>query len=115
MQGRGAQGVTERERNKGRNETIANMQHTRHPEYQYLDILQDLLDHGDKRMDRTGVGTLALFGRHMRYDVSDTFPVLTTRRIYWRTAIKEMLWMLSGDTLTWIANRFGRLEPALTD
>ena len=49
-------------------------------------------------MDRTGVGTLALFGRHMRYDVSTTFPVLTTRRIYWKTAIKEMLWMLSGST-----------------
>ena len=71
----------------------------RHPEYQYLDILQDLLDHGDRRMDRTGVGTLALFGRHMRYDVSTTFPVLTTRRIYWKTAIKEMLWMLSGGGL----------------
>ena len=68
----------------------------RHPEYQYLDILQDILDHGDKRMDRTGVGTLALFGRHMRYDVSKTFPVLTTRKIYWQSAIKEMLWMLSG-------------------
>ena len=70
----------------------------RHPEYQYLDILQDILDHGDKRMDRTGVGTLALFGRHMRYDVSKTFPVLTTRKIYWQTAVKEMLWMLSGGT-----------------
>ena len=70
----------------------------RHPEYQYLDILREILDHGDKRMDRTGVGTLALFGRHMRYDVSKTFPVLTTRKIYWKTAIKEMLWMLSGST-----------------
>ena len=70
----------------------------RHPEYQYLDILQEILDHGDKRMDRTGVGTLALFGRHMRFDVSNTFPVLTTRKIYWPGAIKEMLWMLSGET-----------------
>ena len=68
----------------------------RHPEYQYLDILQEILDHGDKRMDRTGVGTLALFGRHMRFDVSDTFPVLTTRKTYWQTAIREMLWMVSG-------------------
>ena len=67
----------------------------RHPEYQYLDILQELLDHGDERRDRTGVGTLALFGRHMRFDVSDTFPVLTTRKTYWQTAIREMLWMLS--------------------
>ena len=68
----------------------------RHPEYQYLDILQEILDHGDKRMDRTGVGTLALFGRHMRFDVSNTFPVLTTRKIYWQTAVKETLWILSG-------------------
>ena len=70
----------------------------RHPEYQYLDILREILDHGDKRMDRTGVGTLALFGRHMRFDVSNAFPVLTTRKIYWQTAIKEMLWILSGST-----------------
>ena len=77
---------------------MTNMKHTRHPEYQYLDILQDILDHGDKRMDRTGVGTLALFGRHMRFDVSNAFPVLTTRKIYWQTAIKEMLWILSGGT-----------------
>ena len=77
---------------------MTNMKHTRHPEYQYLDILQELLDHGDKRMDRTGVGTLALFGRHMRFDVSNAFPVITTRKIYWRTAVKEMLWMLSGGT-----------------
>ena len=49
-------------------------------------------------MDRTGVGTLALFGRHMRFDVSKAFPVLTTRKIYWQTAVKEMLWMLSGGT-----------------
>ena len=70
----------------------------RHPEYQYLDILQEILDHGDQRMDRTGVGTLALFGRHMRFDVSETFPVVTTRKIYWQTAVKEMLWMLSGST-----------------
>ena len=70
----------------------------RHPENQYLDILQEILDHGDKRMDRTGVGTLALFGRHMRFDVSKAFPVLTTRKIYWQTAVKEMLWMLSGGT-----------------
>ena len=75
---------------------MTNMKNARHPEYQYLDILQDILDHGDRRMDRTGVGTLALFGRHMRFDVSNAFPVLTTRKIYWQSAIKEMLWMLSG-------------------
>ena len=70
----------------------------RHPEYQYLDLLQELLDRGDKRMDRTGVGTLALFGRQMRFDLSESFPILTTKRVYWKTAFKEMLWMLSGGT-----------------
>ena len=70
----------------------------KHPEYQYLDLLQELLEHGDKRMDRTGVGTLALFGRQMRFDVSENFPILTTKRVYWKTAFKEMLWMLSGGT-----------------
>ena len=70
----------------------------RHPEYQYLDLLRELLEHGDRRMDRTGVGTLALFGRILRFDLTDTFPIFTTRRIYWKTAFKEILWMLSGGT-----------------
>ena len=70
----------------------------RHPEYQYLDLLQELLEQGDKRMDRTGVGTLALFGREMRFDLSDGFPAFTTKRVFWKTAFKEMLWMLSGGT-----------------
>ena len=70
----------------------------RHPEYQYLDLLQELLSHGDERMDRTGVGTLALFGRQMRFDLADGFPAFTTKRVFWKTAFKEMLWMLSGGT-----------------
>ena len=70
----------------------------RHPEYQYLDLLRELLEHGDERIDRTGVGTRALFGRQMRFDLSEGFPILTTKRVYWKTAFKEMLWMLSGGT-----------------
>ena len=81
-----------------RSETMMTMNGARHPEYQYLDLLQELLDHGDKRMDRTGVGTLALFGREMRFDLTEDFPILTTKRVYWKTAFKEMLWMLSGGT-----------------
>lgn len=77
---------------------MTTMNAARHPEYQYLDLLQELLDHGDKRMDRTGVGTLALFGREMRFDLSEDFPILTTKRVYWKTAFKEMLWMISGGT-----------------
>jgi thymidylate synthase len=71
----------------------------RHPEYQYLDIVEHLLDKGDKRIDRTGVGTLSMFGAMMRFDMSDgTFPVYTTKRVYWKTAVKEMLWFLTGQT-----------------
>ena len=67
-----------------------------HPESQYLHLLQDLLVHGDVRADRTGVGTRALFGYTLRFDLQKGFPVFTTKRIFWKTAFKEMLWMLSG-------------------
>lgn len=67
-----------------------------HPEQQYLDLLQALLDEGDQRIDRTGVGTRALFGRTLRFDLAEGFPVFTTKKIFWKTAFKEMLWMLRG-------------------
>lgn len=67
-----------------------------HPEYQYLELLEALLTRGDLRQDRTGVGTRALFGHTMRFDLAEGFPVFTTKQIFWKTAFKEMLWMLSG-------------------
>lgn len=71
----------------------------RHPEYQYLDLLEHLLEKGDRRIDRTGVGTLSMFGAMMRFDLSNgAFPVYTTKRVYWKTAVKEMLWFLTGQT-----------------
>lgn len=70
-----------------------------HPEFQYLDLLSDVLERGDERLDRTGVGTRSLFGAMVRFDLSDgTAPVLTTKRVYWKTAVKEMLWFLTGGT-----------------
>lgn len=69
-----------------------------HPEKQYLDLLNKLLEEGSERTDRTGVGTKALFGQQMRFDLADGFPAFTTKRVYWKTAFKEMLWMLSGGT-----------------
>lgn len=69
-----------------------------HPEFQYLNLLQKILDEGSSRMDRTGVGTTALFGAQMRFDLKDSFPLLTTKRVYWKTAFKEILWMLNGGT-----------------
>ena len=70
----------------------------RHPEYQYLELLKRVLDEGDKRIDRTGIGTLSVFGAMARFDVGACAPILTTKRVYWKTAIKEMLWFLTGET-----------------
>jgi len=71
---------------------------SRHPERQYLDLLAQVLEHGDRRVDRTGVGTLSIFGAMARFDVSASTPILTTKRVYWKTAVKEMLWFLTGET-----------------
>lgn len=71
----------------------------RHPEYQYLDLLEQVLERGDERIDRTGVGTRSLFGALVRFDLSDgSIPILTTKRVFWKTAVKEMLWFLTGGT-----------------
>lgn len=71
----------------------------RHPEYQYLELLERVLQKGDERRDRTGVGTKALFGELLRFDLSEgVAPILTTKRVYWKTAVKEMLWFLTGGT-----------------
>jgi thymidylate synthase len=70
-----------------------------HPEQQYLDLLSDVLERGDERLDRTGVGTRSIFGAMARFDLSDgTAPILTTKRVFWKTAVKEMLWFLTGQT-----------------
>jgi thymidylate synthase len=71
----------------------------RHTEQQYLDLMQDILSRGDQRVDRTGVGTRSLFGAMMRFDLSDgAVPILTTKRVYWKMAVREMLWFLTGGT-----------------
>ena len=71
----------------------------RHPEHQYLDLMSHVLERGDRRIDRTGVGTLSVFGAMARFDLSDgQVPILTTKRVYWKLAVKEMLWFLSGGT-----------------
>ncbi|MBY5431020.1 thymidylate synthase [Rhizobium leguminosarum] len=71
----------------------------RHPEYQYLDLVQHLLDKGNRRIDRTKVGTASMFGATMRFDLSDgSIPIFTTKRVYWKLAVKEMIWFLTGQT-----------------
>jgi thymidylate synthase len=72
---------------------------SRHPEYQYLDLIERVLSTGDRRVDRTGVGTLSALGAMMRFDLSDdTFPIFTTKRVYWKLSVREMLWFLAGET-----------------
>ncbi len=65
---------------------------------QYLDLVQNVLAHGQKREDRTGTGTLGVFGRQLRFDLSHGFPLVTTKKIHTRSVVYELLWFLKGDT-----------------
>jgi thymidylate synthase len=65
---------------------------------QYQDLLQDILDNGIKKQDRTGTGTISVFGRQIRHKMSEGFPLLTTKKMAWKTMVTELLWFLRGDT-----------------
>jgi thymidylate synthase len=64
----------------------------------YQDLLQDILDNGVVKTDRTGTGTLSVFGRQIRHKMSEGFPLLTTKKMAWKTMVTELLWFLRGDT-----------------
>lgn len=64
----------------------------------YQSLLQDILDNGVKKEDRTGTGTLSVFGRTVRHDMKTGFPLLTTKRLYFKGVVTELLWFLRGDT-----------------
>ncbi len=64
----------------------------------YQDLLQDILDNGIQKSDRTGTGTLSVFGRQIRHNMKQGFPILTTKKVAWKQVVSELLWFLTGQT-----------------
>ena len=64
----------------------------------YLNLLRDVKENGIQSMDRTGTGTLSVFGRQMRFDLAKGFPIMTTKKVHWRSVVYELLWFIKGDT-----------------
>lgn len=69
-----------------------------HADKIYKELVEDILANGEEREDRTGVGTLSVFGRQCRYDLNEGFPILTTKKVHFKSVVGELLWFLRGDT-----------------
>jgi len=74
-----------------------------HVDQTYFDLINDVLTNGVEKTDRTGTGTISVFGRQVRYDLSLGFPILTSKRVHWKSVVGELLWFLKGDTnIKWL-------------
>lgn len=69
-----------------------------HEEYKYLHLLQDIMEKGVEKSDRTGTGTKSLFGTQLSFDISNSFPILTTKKVFFRGVVEELLWFIRGET-----------------
>jgi thymidylate synthase len=74
-----------------------------HVDQTYFDLINDVLTNGVEKTDRTGTGTISVFGRQARYDLTKGFPILTSKRVHWKSVVGELLWFLKGDTnIKWL-------------
>src|SRR5262245_44228739 len=72
----------------------------------YLDLVREVLERGARKTDRTGTGTLSVFGRQLRFDLRDSFPLLTTKKLHFKSIVYELLWFLRGETnVRWLQER----------